>query len=154
MKKQFKKGEVPPKILIIAPYPILPPDTGAKIRIYELAHGISKRGIEVKVVMPTSPDQYYNKKVNQYFTLDVIHYPFIIPYFFTNRPFSYMHLISLHPGYRLFLRKYLENYDIIQFEQASFGDIIDHIPNNKTVVYDAHNVEADYVAFESKYRCV
>jgi glycosyltransferase involved in cell wall biosynthesis len=153
MTKQTYKGAMP-KILMISPYPIWPPDTGAKIRVYELAHGISEKGITVTVVMPASPGQYHKKKVNQYLTLDVIYYPHIIPFLFTNRPFSYMYLISLHPWYRLFLQKYIANHDIIQFEQASFGDIVDYIPNSKTVIYNAHNMEADYVASENRSRWI
>jgi glycosyltransferase involved in cell wall biosynthesis len=141
-----------PKVLIISPYPVIPPDTGAKIRIYELAHGISVNGIKVKILVPISPTQYCRKRINRNLTIDVVPYPFVIPFLLTDKPFSYMYLISLHPWYRFFIKKHLENHDIIQFEQASFGDIVDHIPGNKTVVYDAHNVEAEYVASECRYQ--
>lgn len=138
------------KVLIIAPYPIVPPETGAKIRVYELAYGVSQHGVQVTVVIPISPVQWSQKKINQNLTIAVAPYPFIIPFLFTNIPFSYMYLISLHPGFHLFLRKFFRSFDIIQFEQASFGDLVNFIPLHKTVVYDAHNVESDYVNSEHR----
>ena len=151
MERDAPKKNFTPRVLVISPYPIMPADTGAKIRIYELAQGASRRGFKVTVVMPASPGQFSQKKINENLALDVIPYPFIIPFLCTNKPFSYMYLISFHPLYRLFLQKYIENHDIIQFEQASFADMVHYIPKNKLIIYDAHNVEADYVLSDTQW---
>lgn len=132
------------KLLVITPYCILPADTGGKIRVFELVKGVSEQEIFVTVIMPMTPAQYASYNLNNNLTLRVVPYPFIIPYLFTDKPFSFLFLVSLHPGYHLFLRRWVEAHDVIQFEGASFGDLIDLIPPEKAVVYDAHNVEFDY----------
>jgi glycosyltransferase involved in cell wall biosynthesis len=48
----------------------------------------------------------------------------------------------------LAIRKYLSAFDVYQFEHPNFADLLDDIPEEKTVVYNAHNVEYDYVTSE------
>lgn len=142
------------KVLILAPYPVVPTDTGAKIRVYEIAHGLSVHGMQVTVLVPMNPAQYFQKEINANLRLKPVPYPFVLPFLFTDKPFPYMVLISLHPGYHRFIEKYLNTCDIIQFEGVSFGDLIYHIHPNKKVVYDAHNVEYDYVKSETRRQWV
>jgi glycosyltransferase involved in cell wall biosynthesis len=139
------------KLLVFTPYCIYPAKTGGPIRVFELVHGLSKQRISVTVVMPITPAQFTNRKINENLFLKVVQYPFLLPFLFTGKPFSYNYLMSLHPGYHFFLKKYFKTNDIIQFEGTSFGDLVDYIPSNKIVVYDAHNVEYDYEQFESRF---
>src|SRR5918999_2661181 len=74
-----------------------------------------------------------------------VRYPFRFPYFLTDKPFPYEFIASFHPGYRLFIKKYLSVFDVYQFEHPNFADLLVDIAEEKTVVYNAHNVEHDYV---------
>jgi len=132
------------KLLVIAPYAVIPAETGGKIRVFELAKGLSKKNILVTVLMPASPGQIFKKKINKNLFFKTIPYPFVLPFLFSEKPFSFLYLMSFHPGYRFLISDYLKSFDIIQFEGASFGNLIDHIQSDKIVVYDAHNVEYDY----------
>lgn len=137
------------KVLILSPYPILPLKSGGKIRTFELAKGISQQ-FQTTLVFPVSFSQIVSKKIGQNLTLKTFLYPFLFPYLFTDKPFPFMYLISFHPGAHLILRNILQQYDIYQFEHASFAKLIDYIPKHKKVIYDAHNVEYDYVIAECK----
>jgi len=139
---------------MIVPYPIVPPDTGGKIRIYELADGLSQNDIHVTVVIPMSTAQVVRKDTNKRLAIEPISYPFVIPFLFTNKPFPFSYLVSFHPGFHLLLKKYLRSCDIIQFEGVSFAGLLDHIPPGKKIVYDAHNVEYDYAQSESSRKWV
>ena len=68
-----------------------------------------------------------------------------------SKPYDFlMYLISFHPGAHLILRNILHQFDIYQFEHASFANMLDNIQKDKKVVYDAHNVEYDYVHAEAQ----
>lgn len=138
------------KLLIITPYCIYPAQSGGQIRIFELARGISASNIHVTAAMPVTPQCYSRRQVNSHLTFSIIYYPFVLPYFLTNKPFSYNYWLTFHPGYWILLRRLIRNHDIIQFEGVSFGDLAGKIPKEKIVVYDAHNVEADYESGESR----
>jgi hypothetical protein len=77
-----------------------------------------------------------------------VKYPFRLPYFLTGKPFPYHFVASFHPGFGLFLRKYLAGFDVYQFEHPNFADLLDHIAPEKRVIYNAHNVEYDYSVSE------
>jgi len=138
------------KLLIITPYCIVPSNTGGQIRVYELAQGVSQLGISTTVAMPITFTQVSRIQVNNRLTLRVTPYPFILPLLFTDKPFSYNFLMSFHPGYTALLKRFIKTNDIIQFEGASFGDLAGAIPNDKIVIYDAHNVESDYETGEGR----
>jgi glycosyltransferase involved in cell wall biosynthesis len=137
------------KVLILSPYPILPLKSGGKVRTFELAKKISQK-FQTTLVFPVSFSQIVDKKINQKLTLKTFAYPFLFPYLFTDKPFPFMYLISFHPGVHLFLRNLLTQFDIYQFEHASFAKLLDYIPKDKKVIYDAHNVEYDYVLAECR----
>jgi hypothetical protein len=46
------------------------------------------------------------------------------------------------------LRQFLNTFDIYQFEHTQFATLIDKIPRNKIIIYNAHNVEYDYTRYE------
>ena len=137
------------KLLIISPYPIFPLKAGGgKIRIYEISQELAKLDLEITVLTPISFAQHQSLTINSNLKITVIRYPFLIPFLFTDRPFPYQFLVSFHPGYRFKIMSYLRTHDVIQFEHASFADLVDFVPADKIVIYDAHNVEYDYVSSE------
>jgi hypothetical protein len=140
------------RLLVVAPYCIVPAETGGPIRVNELARGVSAWGIAVTVAMPITFKQPLRMRINDHLMLRVIPYPFLLPLLLTNKPFCYNYLMSLHPGYGTLLKRTIKNNDIIQFEGASFGDLVNSVPRDKIVVYNAHNVEADYETGESRVK--
>lgn len=135
------------RVLIIAPYPLYPALSGGKIRIDKLARRVIELGIEVTVLCPYKPsatDASSPLRVIQ------IPYPFLLHHFVTDRPLPYQYLISIHPGYRRWLGARLRQHDIVQFEHASFADLLPGVPPEVPVIYDAHNVELEYVTSECR----
>ncbi len=149
MSLKVQNQELSPRVLMLAPYRITPADTGGKIRVFELARGVSENNIQVTVLMPMSPAKYTRTDINKRMAIEVFPYPFVLPFLFTGKPFSYSYLISLHPGLRYLMKRFFESFDIIQFEGVSFAGLLDHISRSKKIVYDAHNVEYDYARSET-----
>lgn len=142
------------KILIIASFPLIPTSTGGKIRALELAKGLADNQCQVSIAVPMSLSQFKTHKLKENLVIKPIAYPFLLPFLFTDRPFPYLNLISFHFGYHLLLNKLFNSADIIQFEGVSFANLVDYLPKNKTVVYNAHNIEYDYAKAESGWRWV
>ena len=140
--------ESPPRILLVAPYPVLPTWSGGKIRIVELARRLARSGFEVCVLAPYKPGQRRHHGAGDGFALRQVAYPFVLPLLLTDRPFPYGYLVSFHPGYAAGLRRFLDSFDAYQLEHPFFGDLIEHLPRDRPIVYDAHNVEYDYVRSE------
>ena len=137
-------------LLMIAPYPVLPASTGGKIRIVRLAEQLAKRGIEVTILTPYKPGQEGHAH-SLPFGLRQVMYPFALPFLATDRPFSYAFLVSLHPWYARHLRSWMSTFDLVQFEHVSFADLATLLPEDLPVIYDAHNVEVDYVEAETNW---
>lgn len=142
------------RILFISPYPIFPLHYGGKIRIYQMALNLSKLNFDITIIAPHKMGQPSFLQINKNLKIYSIKYPFVLPFLLTNRPFSYPFLISFHPGYRFIIKRFLQRFDIYQFEHASFSDLIDHIPQEKIIVYNAHNVEYDYVKSECRSKFI
>lgn len=139
------------QLLILSPYPTFPDHVGGKIRIVQLARHLAEQGYQVKVIEPFAFGRG-SKADRDGTNRQRIKYPFLIPYLLTDRLFPYQYLVSFHPGYEQFIADELKEYDIYQFEHASFADLVDAIPAEKPIVYDAHNVEYDYVSSECSNR--
>ena len=142
------------RILIISSYPVFPLHYGGKIRIYQMALNLSRLNLDMTVIAPHKIGQPSLLQINENLRVYSIKYPFVLPFLLTDRPFSYPFLISFHPGYRFFIRKFLESFDVYQFEHASFSDLIDFIPRDKIIIYDAQNVEYDYVKSECRSKFI
>lgn len=136
------------KILIISPYPVLPMHYGGRIRIYKLARELSLLNNDITILAPYRPGQKAYLKVNDNLRIRSVIYPFVAPFLLLDKPFPYQFLVSFHPGYRYLAREHLKGYDIYQFEHVAFADLLDHLPKKAKVVYDAHNVEYDYINSE------
>ena len=140
------------RVLVVSPYFLFPLDSGGRIRIFEIARGLSELNFEVVVIAPFFRiHRYPALSINDGLKIYPIRHPCaIIAFLLMDILFPYMVLASFHPAFRLLARKHLEAFDVYQFEHASFADLVDYIPPEKTVVYDAHNVEYDYVKSECR----
>jgi hypothetical protein len=136
------------RILLIAPYPVVPATTGGKIRIVELARHLSRQEFDVSVLAPYKPGQRQHHDPSYGFELREVRYPFLVPWLLLDRPFPYGYLITFHPGYAATVKKFLQEFDVFQFEHAFFADLVDQVPDGRPIIYDAHNVEYDYVRSE------
>lgn len=138
------------KVLALSPYRLIPLNSGGKIRIFEIARHLSRLNLEVTIIAPfigRRSDVPKNHNFKMHSAMPAL---CLIPFLFNERPFPYQFLISFHPGYRFFIRKYLKAFDIYEFEHASFADLIDHIPPEKIIIYNSQNVEYDYVRSECR----
>ncbi|MEO6403330.1 MAG: glycosyltransferase [Vicinamibacteria bacterium] len=135
------------RILLIAPYPVLPPSTGGKIRIVRIAEALVDLGIEVTVLTPFKPGQKRHRR-DVAFELRQVVYPFLLPFLLTDRPFPFMYLVSHHPWFGRSMQSWLRTFDLVQFEHVAFADLLHRLAPGQPVVYDAHNVEFDYVRQE------
>jgi len=133
---------------VIAPYPILPPRSGGKVRILELARGLARAGIDLTMITPFHPAQRRALYAALPFRLIQIPYPYLLPALFTDRPFPYGYLVSLHPGLGRWLASRMSGYDIIQFEHCYLAGLLDYIPSETAVVYNSQNVDSDYTRDE------
>ncbi len=137
------------RIVQVSGFPVLPPWAGGKIRIVQLARAMCALGVDVTIVAPFHVTQRRALAEREPFTLLEVPYPFLIPLLFTNLPFPYGALASFHPGYRALLPVSLETFDVCQLEHPAFVDLVRDVPRSVPVVYDAQNVEFDYVCAES-----
>jgi hypothetical protein len=136
------------KLLIISPYPVFPVSAGGKIRIVQLAQNLAELGLDVSVLTPFHFTQRRRLYSGEKFALHQVKYPFLMPFLLTDRPFPFGYLMSFHPGLAFLLRRFFQAHDIYQFEHPHLADLVDQIPKNKIITYDAHNVEHDYTGSE------
>lgn len=138
------------RILCIAPFPVLPVTAGGKVRIVQLARALHRMGAEVTILAPFHPLQTRELAEREPFELKTFAYPLAIPVFLLGRRLPYGVLISRHPGLGLLLRGFIRRFDVVQFEHAFLAGLLDAVPKDHTVVYDAHNVDSDYVESECR----
>jgi glycosyltransferase involved in cell wall biosynthesis len=141
----------PLRLVQIAPYPVLPLSAGGKIRIVQLARALCALGVDVTIVAPYHLTQRRSLARREPFTLRQVPYaPFVLPFLFVDRPFPYGVLVSWHPGYRALLPVSLASFDVCQVDHPAFVDLVRELAPFRPVVYGSQNVEADYVAAESR----
>lgn len=144
----------PIRLVQVSAFPVLPALAGGKIRIVKLARALCELGVEVTIVAPYHVTQTRALADREPFELIEVPYPFLIPLLFTDRPVPYGALVSMHPGYRAMLPRSLESFDVCQLEHPAFVDLVRDMPPSIPIVYDAQNVEFDYVCAESRGRTV
>jgi glycosyltransferase involved in cell wall biosynthesis len=144
----------PIRLVQVSAFPVLPAEAGGKIRIVKLARALCELGVEVTIIAPYHVTQKRSLAKREPFKLLEVPYPFLIPLLFTDRPIPYGALVSIHPGYRTLLPKPLESFDVCQLEHPAFVDLVRRMPASVPVVYDAQNVEFDYVRAESRSKAV
>ena len=150
------RGNGPPvrrplRVVHIAPYPVLPPSAGGKIRIVQLARALCALGMDVTIVAPFHVTQRRALAAREPFTLRQVPYaPFALPFLLVDRPFPYGMLVSWHPGYRALLPVPLASFDVCQVDHPAFVDLTSGLPPSVPVVYGSQNVEFDYVSAECR----
>ena len=136
------------KILVISPYPILPPLHGSRVRTAQLAAALARAGATVAVLCPWYPGQPRSAALaerltchSHFFACNAL--PALVP----RRLAPSLALLSLQPlspfGPRRRLRKFLDA-DLFQFELCAYSRWVELLPRDARVVYSAHNVERDY----------
>ena len=139
------------RVAQIVPYPLFPTWSGGKIRVRELGRAMAAHGVELTLLTPyhyTQRRAYYR---DEPFRLVEVPYPFLLPFFLTDRAFPYQYLMSYHPGFAAMMRRHLRGYDAYLFEQAPFAALLDELPASSVTVYSSQNVEYDYVQQECRH---
>ena len=142
------------RVLVIAPYPVFPTSAGGKIRTVQLAREIARSGVDLTVLTPFHPKQQSVLFASEPFRLIQVPYPFLLPLLFTGRPFPFGYLVSFHTGLGLWLRRLMARFEVVQFEQCFLAGLLDHVPESTVVIYNAHNVDCDYISSECRSRLV
>ena len=141
-----------PRLLVVVPYPLFPPSTGGKIRVYRLALELTNNGFEVTILTPFKPGQVQFRHPD--LKLKQVPYPFLGPLLFTDRPFPYGYLVSMHPGFGFGLRRFIRSFDAVMFEHVFFADLVSYVKPGTPIFLNSHNVEFDYVKAECRNRLV
>ncbi len=138
------------RLLVVAPYPVLPPIAGGKVRIVQLARALAGLSVDVTVAAPWHPRQRAALAAAEPFSLRAVPYPFALPFLLTDRALPYGYLVSFQPGYGALLAPELARCDVCQVSHPAFAGVLDRLPRGTPVVYDAQNVEFDYVRSEAR----
>ncbi|MDP6538133.1 MAG: glycosyltransferase family 4 protein [Planctomycetota bacterium] len=145
----------PLRVLELAPYPVLPPVAGGKIRIVQLARALARRGVDLTVVAPFHFTQRRALAAAEPFRLRQVPYPpFGLAPLLVDRPLPYGALVSVHPGYGACLPVDPADFDLCQIDHPAFGDLAERLPERLPVVYGSQNVEVDYTAAECRSEAV
>ncbi|MAF65523.1 MAG: hypothetical protein CMJ84_07680 [Planctomycetes bacterium] len=139
----------PLRVLQLAPYPVLPPSAGGKIRIIQLARSLARAGVELTLVTPFHFTQRRALAAREPFRLRQVPYaPFALAPLLVDRPVPYGALVSFHPGYGSLLPVDPADFDLCQIDHPAFVDLARRLPSTLPLVYGSQNVEFDYVAAE------
>lgn len=133
------------KVLIVNPYPILPPLHGGRTRTAGLAEGLARAGAEVTVLCPWNPGQPLRGRCAGYeirSTFSAVH---VLPRILPGRHVSPLALLSLEPlrGARRRLARFADA-DVVQFDFCAQARWMPLVPPRARIVYSAHNVERDF----------
>jgi glycosyltransferase involved in cell wall biosynthesis len=136
------------KILILSPYPILPPLHGGRVRTAQLAQGLARAGADVAVLCPWYPGQPRNGTVAGTFTCyshvlasNVL--PRMLPWLAAPQV-----LLSFQPPPRRHLLAF-NDYDVVQLDFCAQARWLSALPARAQVVYSAHNVERDFCEYDA-----
>jgi glycosyltransferase involved in cell wall biosynthesis len=134
------------KVLIVTPYPVLPPTHGGRVRTYQLATALGADA-EVDVLCPWAPGEPLRRFQREGVTFKP-HFLVgnVLPRLFPDRLLPSLVALSLQPfalGPRRRLRK-VAAYDVVQFEFCAHSSWMERIKPRTKVVYSAHNVEYDF----------
>jgi glycosyltransferase involved in cell wall biosynthesis len=136
------------KVLVISPYPLLPPIHGGRVRAAGLAAGLARAGATVAVLCPWYPEQPLSGELEERLSIHSHFLPFnLLPVALPRPSASPLALLSLQPrspwGPRRRLAEFAD-FDVFQLEFCANARWIDLLPPGGKVVYSAHNVERDF----------
>jgi glycosyltransferase involved in cell wall biosynthesis len=136
------------KILILSPYPILPPLHGGRVRTARLAEGLARAGASVDLLCPWYPGQPRSGRLADAFTCHShLLASNLLPWAaaWLAAPLA---LLSFQPPPRKLLRTFA-NSDIFQFDFCAHAGWMKLVPEGAKIVYSAHNVERDFCQNDS-----
>jgi glycosyltransferase involved in cell wall biosynthesis len=136
------------RILIVTHYPIFPLSHGGSVRVLRLAEGLAGAGADVDLFVPWYPRQREAAAGHQSVGLHShVSAGNLLPRLLPERIVPGVVAFSLQPRWlqpRRRLRR-LGRYDVVQLESPAVFPWGDAVEGNPRLVYDAHNVESDYV---------
>jgi glycosyltransferase involved in cell wall biosynthesis len=136
------------KILVVSPYPIVPPLHGSRVRTARLAEALGRAGATVTVLCPWYPGQPRHGRIAGAFTC----YSHLLPANLLPLTLEWLAaplaLLSFQPPPRRRLRSFAD-YDVVQFEFCAHADWLGAIPPGAKIVYSAHNVERDFCHYDA-----
>ena len=138
------------RLLLVVHYPVFPAAGGGPVRIVNLARGLAQCGHQVTLLTPYHPAQQEFLRRGEPFQLHQAPYFFPAHTLTQGRLLPYHVMASFHPGLKWLISQHLRNADAVLFEHASFAGLLGSVPAHIPVVYDAHNVELDYVRQECR----
>lgn len=144
-------------VVIVSPYPLLPPLHGGRVRTVGLATGLARAGARVTVLCPWYPTQRRHGRLagafdyhSHFFTFNAL--PAVVPGWVAPP----QALLSFQPRSQIGPRRWLGRYahgDVFQFEFCAQARWLELVPARAKVVYSAHNVERDFHAADC-HRCI
>jgi glycosyltransferase involved in cell wall biosynthesis len=142
------------KVLIISPFPLLPPIHGGRVRTAGLARGLARAGATVAVLCPWYPDQPRAAELEEQLWIHSHFLPSnLLPVAMAHTSASPLALLSLQPRSRWGPRRQLARFgdvDVVQLEFCANARWIELLPPGVKVVYSAHNVERDFFEAEGE----
>ena len=137
------------RVLIVTPYPVLPPTHGGRVRTFRLATALAAANpsTSVDVLCPWHPNapprRFRIHGVDfqpQFFLGNML--PVLLPEQLVP-PLVALSLQPFGPGPRRRLRD-IDSYDVVQFEFCAHSQWMDRLRGRTHLVYSAHNVEWDF----------
>lgn len=137
------------RVLLVTPYPVLPPTHGGRVRALRLATGLAAAHPSTSVDVlcpwhPGSPARRFRKDgvdfQPQFFLGNVL--PVLLPERFVPPPVA-LSLEPFRPGPRRRLHG-VEKYDVVQFEFCAHPHWMERLRGRTRLIYSAHNVEWDF----------
>lgn len=135
-------------VLLVSPFPLLPPVHGGRVRTLGLARGLARAGAAVDVLAPWVPGTPRATLLEPGLRLHT-HRMLgnVLPVLFPKRVAPALALLSLQPRSPFGSRRWLSRFagcDVMQFEFCGQFHWATLAPPSTAVVYSAHNVERDY----------
>jgi len=137
------------RVLIVTPYPVLPPTHGGRVRTFRLATALAAAdpSTSVDVLCPWHPSapprRFRIDGVDfqpQFFLGNML--PVLLPEQFVP-PLVALSLQPFGPGPRRRLHD-IDSYDVVQFEFCAHPHWMERLYGRTRLVYSAHNVEWDF----------
>jgi glycosyltransferase involved in cell wall biosynthesis len=136
------------RVLLIAPYPALPLTHGGRVRTFRLAVALAAAGASVDLLCPWGPGLPLGRFARGGVLIETHAFASdVLPLVFRDRLLPSQVVLSWQPfhlGPRQRLR-HAGRYDVVELHHVAQAGWFRHIAGQATLVYSAHNVEADYV---------
>ena len=136
------------KILIVTHYPVFPLSHGGSVRVLRLAEGLAGAGATVDLFVPWYPRQRRAAAAHDAVRVrSHVSAGNVLPALLPERAIPGVVAFSLQPRWMQPRRRLrgLGPYDVVQLESPAVFSWAADVAGSPRLVYDAHNVESDYV---------